>query len=642
MDRLKKLDTKVLAGLSVVLALVLLVAVNVLSSTTLTGARLDLTENKLYTLSDGTREVLKSIDEPITMRLYVSRALTDLSPAHAKYAEQVREVIENYVALSGGMIKLQRINPEPYSEAEDSALGFGLQGIPLTKAGDQGYFGLAATNSTDDQGVIAFFNPQREPHLEYDLTKLIYDLANPKKKVVGLMTSLLMVNDPSMNQRPWTVVEQMREFFDVRPLFGDLDKIDDDIDVLMIVQPKAISEKTKYAIDQYLLRGGKAMVFVDPASEAAALTASMMRQPPGDSSSDFEPFFKTWGIEYDPNKFVADRKAAVRVASEHQGRQVTSDYLAWLEYGAENLDRTNVMTSELGRITLAGAGSFALAEGSDLDFEKLIFSSLATGMMDAEKIRMAPDPVGLLQDFSPSGQSKVLAALIRGKVKSAFPDGAPKADKDKEKEAGKADAASEKTDTPEHLTESVAPMNVILIGDTDMLTDRFWIQEQQFFGQRVAIPSANNADLVINGLEVLTGSNSLIGLRSRGLSVRPFDRVEEIRKDAETRYRRTEQDLLKKMHDTEEKLGQIQASDSEGGAILTDDQKQTIETFRSELISIRGQLREVQHALRKDIESLDVWMKIVNIWAMPLLISILAIAITIARRVRRRRRHAAG
>jgi ABC-type uncharacterized transport system involved in gliding motility auxiliary subunit len=632
-----------LGAIAIVLALVLFVSLNVLSSMTLTSARLDLTENNLYTLSDGTKEVLKSIDEPISIRLYISKALTDLSPAHAKYATRVQEFIRGLASRADGKLDVQVLDPEPFSEAEDEALAAGLQGIPLTKAGDQGYFGMAATNSTDDQGVISFFGPEREPLLEYDLARILYDLAHPKKKVVGLITSLFMTADPtSQGQRPWTVVEQMREFFDVRALYGDLEKIDDDINVLMIAQPKNLSDKTKYAIDQYLMKGGKAIVLVDPYSETAAMAAAMMRQPGADASSSFDPFFKTWGIEFDPGKFVGDRVAAVRVASEYQGRQVTSDYLAWLQYDGNFLNRTDVITSELSRITMAAAGEVKAKEGSGLTIEPLVTSSARTQLIDTESIRMQPSPVQLLQKFQDSKQVRVLAAKVRGKLKSAFPDGPPKpAEAASAADGGAKPAEAPKSEPAKHLAESAEPVTLIVIGDTDFLADRFWLQEQQFFGQRVATPVANNADLVMNALEVLTGSDALIGLRSRGVSVHPFTLVENIRKDAETKYRRTEQTLSERLRATEEKLGQVRSAGGEGGVILTDAQKQTIENFRSELISIRKQLRDVQYALRSEIEWLESWLKAVNIWAMPILVSIIAVVVTVVRRVRRRQRFAA-
>ncbi len=630
-----------LGAAAIALALVLFVSLNVLSSLTLTSARLDLTENNLYTLSDGTREVLQNIDEPITVRLYISKALTDLSPPHAKYAARVQEFVRGLAARSNGKLDIRVLDPEPFSEAEDQALAAGLQGIPLTKAGDQGYFGMAAVNSTDDQGVIPFFAPEREALLEYDLTRILYDLANPKKKVVGLITSLYMTADPAQGQRPWAVVEQMREFFDVRALYGDLEKIDDDIDVLMIAQPKNLSDKTKYAIDQYLMRGGKAMILVDPHSEAAGIAAAMMRQPGADTASNFDPFFKTWGIEFDPGKFVGDRVAAVRVSSEYNGRQVTSDYLAWLQYDANYLNHEDVITSELSRITMAGAGSFSLKEGSGLSFEPLISSSARNQLIDADAIRLQPSPVQLLQKFQPSNEVRVLAAKVRGKLKSAFPDGPPKAEAAKPADGAKTEQVAATAEQPKHLAESTEPATLILVGDTDLLSDRFWLQEQQFFGQRMAVPVANNGDLVMNALEVLTGSDALIGLRSRGVSVHPFTLVEDIRRDAENKYRRTEQTLTEKMRATEEKLGQVRSAGGEGGVLLTDQQKETIENFRSELISIRQQLRDVQYALRSEIESMEAWLKAVNIWAMPVLVSIIALVVTVLRRIRRRQRFAA-
>jgi ABC-type uncharacterized transport system involved in gliding motility auxiliary subunit len=651
MNALNTMKKKTLGIAAVVLAIILFISVNVLSSTLFSSARLDLTDNGLFTLSEGTLKVLKSIDEPITLRFYTSRVLAEESPAHGKYITRVREFIENYVDLADGKLIFQLHNPEPYSEEEDEAVAYGLQGVPLNKAGDLGYFGLAASNSTDDQQVIAFFDGQREPYLEYDLTRMIHNLANPKKKVIGLMSILPMAMDPTAGRRPWTVYEYMKEFFEVRAVNPDVDAIPEDVDVLMVVHPQGIKDKTLYAIDQFVLGGGKAMVFVDPHSETlVAASAAMRRQLPV-AASEVKKLFDAWGVEFNAKKFVGDIQNAVKVNAPSGGRTVAADYIAWLQFDNRNVDPDDVITGQLQRLLIPAAGALQPKTDSGIEFKPLIVTGTQAQQIDAVKVSYNPDPIALSRAFKSEDKSFTLAARVRGNVKSAFPDGPPKEEKKKEDDKAAApaedkqeeDKDAEKKKPREHLKESKGPVNLILVGDADLLADRFWLTEQDFFGRRVAVPTANNADFVINALDNLTGSDALISLRSRGLSVRPFHRVVALRQEAEQRYLKTEQDLLEKMRETQRKLGDVQVEDGgEGKVILTEKQKADIEGFRAELLSIRHQLRDVQHALRKDIDVLDTWLKIVNIWAVPVLVSIIAVVMAVLRGRRRRQRFVAG
>jgi len=633
---MKTIDKGKLGIIAGVLAVILFFAVNIVSGITLKSARLDLTENGLYTLSDGTKEVLASIEEPIIYRFYASRSLAEAAPAYGEFMNRVRELLEQYASLSGGKIQLEVINPEPYSVEEDQAVGYGLQGVQLDSGGEQVYFGLVATNSTDDQQVIPFFDMQRERYLEYDLTRQVFNLANPEKKVVGLMAYLPIDADPAKQYKPWAVTEQMEEFFQVKPVGLQVKRIPDDIDLLMIVHPKAVSEDTQYAIEQFILRGGRAMIFVDPHSEVDSELAAAMRQPAGNTGSDLHKLFDAWGIEYTPEKFVGDREAAARVEVPGSGgRRVVTDYVSWIGLGPQNFNSDDVTTADLNRIFMAGAGYLSKKDGADIEVTPLITTGEHAMRIDTAKVRMQPDPVQLLRDFKSEAHPFTIAARIHGTLKTAFPDGPPEKAEDKD---GKDDAELLKKLENEHLYDSASPANLIVVADVDMLADRSWLQFQNFFGRQVAVPTANNAAFVVNSLDNLLGSNALIGLRSRGLSLRPFTRVEALKNAAEREYSETEQNLQQKMKDTQAKIGKLDTTDSEGQAILTDDQKQTLQKFRAELIDIRQQLREVQHNLRKDIDALDTWLKILNIWAVPAVVCVVAIVMAWIRRRRYRQR----
>lgn len=630
-------NTKSLAIGALVLAVVFFVALNVFSSATIRNAQLDLTQSRLFTLSDGTRQVLSSVQEPITLRYFISRSLVDGSPGLATYSARVLELIERYVTLSNGNIRLEIVNPEPFSPDEDRAVGFQLQGIPVSESGELGYFGLAATNTTDDQDVIGFFSPQREPFLEYDLTRLINNLANPKKKVVGLIGALPIDADPASQYKPWRVVQQLKQFFEVRSM-GLTPDIKDDIDVLLIVHPIGLDDKALYQIDQFVMRGGKAMIFVDPFAEEGSRSNAAMRLPP-DSGSNLEKLFKAWGIEYVTDKILGDRGSAQRVQAgvDPQGRPIITEYVAWITMGRERLKTDDVIASQLQVLNFASAGAISKSKDAKLVFEPLITSTKDAMLVDASKVRFQPNPATILNDFKPENKSFVLAARISGQLNSAFPDGPPKDEKkkDQKKDDEQKTAKDGAKPGPEHLKASKTPANMILVADTDVLADRSWLQIQELFGQQLVVPTANNADFVINAADNLAGSSALIGLRGRGLSSRPFTQVEEIRRDAETRYRSREQELVKKLEDIEKKLKDLQTKEKAGGElVLSAEQKKAINNFRAEMVQTRRALRDVQLKLRQEIDRLDTWVKIANIGAMPLLVALFAILLAVFRRGR--------
>ncbi len=642
-----------LAFASLVVAFVLFLAVNVLSQAGLTGARLDLTGDKLFTLSEGTHAILRKIDEPITLRFYFSTQLGKELPALAKYAARVRDLLQEYVALAGGKIRLIVTDPVPFSEAEDQAVAFGIQGIPLDQTGEMVYFGLAGTNSTDDEEAIAFFSPGRERFLEYDLTKMVFNLSDPKRTVVGLMTSLPLRGYPgtmmariSPLARPWQVIGQLEQLFEVRTIDPDMDEdIPEDVDVLMLVHPAKLSERTLYAVDQYLMAGGRALIFVDPLAEAAESLPGPGRTsiPP---SSNLKRLFDAWGIEMVEGKAVGDRVAARRVNAGTANRLEPVDYLAWVALGRSNFEPDDLVTGEIDAMNLASAGALKLKPGAEANFTPLITSSEQAMLIEADKLKGTPDFHGLLRDFKPANGRFTLAARISGALKSAFPDGPPKEKDEKKDEKAEAKDPAEEKEKPgpdktnKHLKRSKGPINVIVVADTDLLQDRFWVQVQEFFGQTIALPVSDNVNFVINALDNLAGSNDLIGLRSRGISQRPFQRVVELARSAEVRLRAKERELQARREETEKKLRELQrpGQASGGTVILTPAQISEINKFKGELLAIRQELRTVQLDLRKDIETLEARLWFVNIALIPILVAAAALVLGLLRIRRRRQR----
>jgi len=616
-------DRRRLTGAALALALVLFVALNVLSNVTLTATRVDLTDDALFTVSDGTREVLAAIDEPIVLRLFLSQVLGERAPGLAGYADRVRELLQHYANLADGNIRFEVYQPEPFSIEEDRALAFGLQGIPVTSTGDLAYFGLAGTNSTDDTETIPLFTPRRDSFLEYDLTRLIHDLSRPEKSTVGVLSTLPIAADPTRQNAPWLIYSQMVGMFTVRNLGSDIAAIDDDIDTLIVVQPVGIGDQALYALDQFVLRGGKLLAFVDPMGEAAQ--AYQQRGTPPATEHGLERLFDAWGIEMVAGKLVGDRQAAQRVNARVQGRNVVTEYLPWLALRVANFTGDEVILSEIAQLNFASAGILRVIDGGAATLTPLIASSAESMALEVDKVRFLPDPTLLISEFEPAGERLTIVARVSGVVDSAFPDGPPA-------DADSAGAA--------HLARSDAPINVVVVADTDLLADRNWARVENLFGQPVIVPFASNADFVLNTLDNLSGASALIGLRGRGLSARPFDTVDAIARDAEHRFRAKEQELTQALGETENKIRNLQFDESGGEVILSDEQVEIVVAFRAESVAIRGQLREVQHALRRDIDNLDTWLKVINIGAIPLLIGLIAAALAIVRRIGAGRRMA--
>ena len=603
-----------LSGSGILLAAALAVALITISNNLFTGVRLDLTENRLFTLSPGSINIITTLDEPVSLDFYLSRKSMADFPQLVNYANRVRDLLEEYAAKSDGMIRLSVIEPEPFSEEEDQAVASGLNGISVNAAGDRAYFGLVGVNSTDDEATIPFFQASRENALEYDVTKLIYNLANPEKRVVGVMSALPLFGDPARGiQESWAIVGVMEEFFEVRNLGANADNIDEDVDVLMVVHPKNFSEEALFAIDQFLLRGGHAMLFVDPLAEGDATEpdpANPYVMP--DLSSNLNVMLEGWGLKVDTSKLAADINLAMRVQTQGARGPQETNYLPWLQLGEQNLNREDFSTSELNQIHMGTAGIIERQDDAAVALTPLIETTTDSMKMERDLIFFQRDPNVMLANFAAENTALVLAARISGTVPSAYPDGLPG-------EAEEDDPAA-----PEETVKE-GRIDVVLVGDTDILADHFWIRMQNFFGVQIPQSIANNGDFVVNTLDNLAGNTDLISLRSRGEFSRPFTVVEQIRRDAEARFREQEQALQSRLEETEQKIAQLQQEGGEGALLLSQEQADEIEKFRLEQISTRKELRAVQHELQKNIERLGTQLKFINIGLIPLLIALLAL-----------------
>lgn len=648
-------------------AIVIFIAVNVVAGATLRHARLDLTAERLFTLSSGTRNVLASLKEPLTLTLYFSGKLADEVGSLKIYGTRVRELLEEYAARAGGKITLKVVDPEPFSEAEDDAVQAGVQGLAIDNtSGRQFYLGLVGTNPKAHKEAIPFFDQARERFLEYDLTKFVYNLTQPKKPVVGVIGDMPLEYGPGGIMaamrgivQPYAIYNQMRELFDVRLLKGEIAAIDDDVALLLITRPQSLSPKTLYAIDQFVLRKGRAMVFVDPHAESIASGGPVGMDLPAPKEATLPKLLEAWGVDMAKDRFVADRQLGLPIEPDTpSGRGRLYPYPAWIGLKDEFINRDDLVTAELGVLYLGSAGSLKPREGSGTTFTPLFTSSNESALVETSKLGPQPAPEALLKLATPTRERYTLAARVTGNLKTAFPDGPPppekkeeaKDDKDKKDEKKDGGAPADKTtdaaasekkqEAPPkpHLAASATPVNLIVVADTDMLEDRFWVRTREILGQRIAVPFASNGDFLINALDNLSGSNDLIGLRSRGISLRPFTVVEERRRVAAEKFLARRDELQQSLEQTEKKLGELQKKQKSGGdgASLSPEEEAAIDSFRRDVVRIRKELREVQHNLNRDIDRLSVQVKLINIGLMPLGVAALALAMAAVRHHRRR------
>ena len=619
---------KLVTFIGLLVLAVLFLVINMASSVLLTGVRADLTANGLYTLTKGTRNVIAEIDESITIYLFYSDKASEGMPLLRTYATRVKELLREYAQLSKGSIVLNVVDPVPYSEEEDQAASVGLQAVPVGSSGKGIYFGLVASNAVGDTEIIGFLQPRREQFLEYDVTKLIYTLANPQKTVVGIITQLPMFGgfdiETTQMTKEWAIIAQLRQLFDLRQLDVATKRIDEDVDILMVVHPKNLADSALYALDQFVMRGGKALFFVDPHSEVdiPVREQDSPLEVAGGRSSNVKPLFDAWGIEYDPAQVVLDRRYALTVSGGHQGE---SRHYALLGVGREDINVEDIIVSELELISVGMAGHVKTKVNTDTRIVPIFTSSDDAMLMDVARFRFLPDLSQLSDDFEPTQERYTFMGRVQGRLDSAFPGGDPVKVKE------------ESFPEHNHLT-SVENANLIVVTDTDILSDRMWVQVQNFFGQQLFNTWADNGDLIINAVDNLTGSSDLISIRGRETSSRPFMRVQELRLAADQKFRATEQSLQTRLEETEQKLVQLQKQrEGTSDLALSPEQEAEIRKFQQEKFKVRKQLRQVRYNLGLDIERLGTKLKFINIGLVPLIISILAFVLYLLKSGKRKR-----
>jgi len=580
--------------------------------------RIDLTENNLFTLNEGTKNILKGIDENIHLRLFYSDQATENIPMLRTYHRQVVDFLEELARYGGGKLKISFIDPVSFSEEEDQASQYGLQALPVGEGGENVFFGIAGTNALDQVEVIPFLQPDKEAFLEYDIAQLIYNLNHPEKRTLGVMSDLPLLGsfDPQKGQIPGQIVfEQLKEMYDVVSIETSTTSIDD-IDLLLVVHPKNLSEETLFAIDQYVMNGGRLLAFVDPMAQSEEISSdpqNPMAQLQADRSSDLAQLFKAWGVGFDKSKVILDDQQAVSIQSP-QGQAIR--HLGINSWTQQSLNKNDIVTLDLSSINTALAGSLTAEEGKLLP---LLSSTSQSMLTNSDPMSLLYNPASLFQQFKADNEQHIIAARINGGLTSAFADGFE----------GKTD-----------VVKSTEQAHVVVFADVDVLFDRMWVRAQNFFGRQIYSNFADNGSLINNLIDNMTGSADLIQVRARGTSNRPFDKVLEIQRVSEQKYRETENQLLAQLRETESKLNELQRSKGqENQLIISQEQQQEIAKFKQRKLEVRKNLREVKRNLNKDIEALGTKLKFINIALVPLLITFVVVFLSWRKSKRKERQY---
>ncbi len=637
-------------------AVSLLIAVGLISA--FPSVRIDLTEDELFSLADGTRNIVSGLEEPIELIFFYSESATENQPQIRSYGTRVQELLREIVIASNGNLSLRIVDPEPFSEEEDLATQYGVQPVPVTQGGPGIYFGLVAAQLDNDPALqvsetMPLIRPDQEQFLEYEFMKLVTRVANPDLQVIGLLTTLDIDGgfDPMTGQatQQWMITDFIRQLYELRRIETEAESIDDDVDILMIVHPEGLSEQTLYAIDQHVMRGGKTLVFLDPTADSMVSRSARGSMIPAGMRSDLPGLLEAWGVDYSPDKVLTDNTLALRVQMGQGSRPVA--HIGMIGANRTALAEDDIITRRLENLNLSSAGALAPREGATTRFESLIQSSSDAMLMDASLLEDVLDPSVLFDEFVSANERYTIAARISGVIATAFPDGRPVSASAEaeatEDEAVADDAGSEIGSSEEesteidplqgHLAQTDGETNILVFADTDVLTDRLWVQVAQFLGQRIPQPYANNGDFVINALDNLSGGADLVSIRSRGRYSRPFERVVKMQREADDRLRTEEAALLERLAATEEQLAALNTGENgQPMGQLTPEIQAEIDRFNAELLDTRRSLRDVQFQLTADIEELGSNLKWFNTAAIPMLLTVLALFISLTRAQRRR------
>lgn len=617
---------------------VALIAFNVITSAV--KERVDLTKEKAYTLSPGTKAILHKLDTPVKVRFYCTQSenATPETVFLKGYAKRVEDLLAEYKQVAGSKLIIERYDPQPDSDAEDSARLDGIEGQTLSN-GEKFYLGLAVS-LLDEKQAIPFLAPNRERLLEYDVSRAVSRAVTPDKPVVGIMTPLpvfgmpanpMMMRMGQQGQEPWVLVNELKNDFNVRRVGMEVDKIDDDLKVLLLIHPREISDKAQYAVDQFIMRGGKLLAFLDPLPLVDAREQNQMLGSIPNSGSSIEKLLKTWGISFDTSKVVADLNFKMKVGGRNNQPQ---DAPAFLSVTTEGINNDDIVTSQIDNIWLPFAGAFSGTPVQGLKETVLLKSTTQSQLVDGFMANLSGE--NIIKEFKPSGTAYALAIRLTGKFKTAFPNGKPEEKKDEDKKEGdKKDEKAAEKKPDDSLKETKQDNVVILVGDADMLYDHFALRQMQSPFGALSMAMNGNLNFAQNAIEQLAGDSNLISVRSRATQNRPFTLVKKMQAQAEENYRSKIKDLEDSLAETQRRLNELQQKKEKGQRfILSPEQQAEVENFRKTEAQVKIKLKEERKKLRRDIDSLENRLKWFNIAAMPLVVSASGLTLAFYKRKR--------
>ncbi len=627
----KSFETVLYSTLGILVMLIIVIAVNVLVGTM--RMRADLTQEKAYTLSEGTKAVLKNLKSPVTVRFYFthSESATPQTVYLKGYARKVEDLLSEYKQIAGNKLKIEKYDPQAESDAEDSARLDGMEPVPLAGV-DRFYLGIAV-KSADEIQSIAFLEPSRERLLEYDLTRAITRVEKPEKPTVGIMSPLPVMGqqaNPMMMQMgqqgtpPWALVTELKNDYNVKRVAMDVDRIDDDVKMLLVIAPKDITDKAQYAIDQFVLRGGKLMAFLDAQCLADNRQQNQMMPNMGGGGSSLDKLLKAWGVQFDTTKVVADMRYQMQLRGRNGDAQNAP---AWLGLNGEAINTNDVATSQLDNIWLPLSGAFSGTPVTGLTETVLLQSSKDSQLVDGMLANISGE--NIIKEFKPSGVNYKLAIRLAGKFKTAFPDGEP-ADKKDEKPDGDKKPEAKKGDS---LKEGKGDNVVVLFGDADMLYDPFTMQRMNspFGAMQMALNA--NLNLAQNVIDQMTGDSNLITVRSRATLNRPFTRIKEMEAVANQKFQSEIKRLEDKAAESQQKINemQVQKKDKDQRFILSPEQRAELEKLRKEEAEANKHLKQVKKDLAREVVSLQTRVKWISILAVPIAVMVVGILIAVVK-----------
>ena len=559
---------------------------------------IDFTSTKTFTLSSGTKRVIDEIEEPLIINFIYSRNLSKNIPIIQNYANQVQGLLNRYADLASGKIELNFIEPEPYSEDEDYVNRYGVQGFPIDQEGSKVYFGLIASNTTDDIETVAFFDPSKAATLEKQLTDIVYKLNRSKKPMIGFLswvdtTPPIMPNN-QLGQGEYTILEELSYFYDFEFLDTDVQNFEG-IDLLVVYHPSDVSEETEYAIEQFILSGGKSVIFVDPFFE---------KNDHSNKTSDLKNVLKTLNINFNSN-VILDGAQATRLQTQQNISDNTSLQtllkLNWPEVRGQFINQSEEIGDGLSLIRLVSPGGLSqLNDESEVIYTSIMSSSEAT--MDLP-IKEVLDPIKLINNFKPSGVTYDFGVKLSGNAMSSFND---------------YDNISDN-----HLDASIKNINVVVFSDADFIRNAFWARIQKFLDTNVIEATSDNGSLVTNVFNSMTGYDEFIDLRNKEAPFRPFVVVQKLQAEAEQMYLGQEQQLQAELDNILNKIQNLSGGRDSETVNLSDKQLMELANFQLQVESTRQQLREVRRNLSKDIDRLANQINILNTFLIPLLLIIL-------------------